>query len=273
MGLLALAVSTLAGGALAVYDLRWAYVLSLLGASATFFIALKFKEPIEANSEINEPVTQSVAKSLLYLRQPVLCWMFLVMTLMYCLEHFTYEFYQPYISLIVESGAQLPEMFTDLSSAPLISGIITSISMFSGSLGAAISVRFYNVLGIFWLLIMALVIQLSILAGMYSLLALVILLPVMLRNFPMALIHAPVNAEIAPRVETQHRATFLSIQSLAQRLVMSGLLVLLSLGVDQSQALTWPVLKDILWKALIFGALGLILASAFKRVFKDSEPK
>ena len=271
LGLLALAVSTLAGGALAIYDLRWAYVLSLLGATATFFLTLQFKEPTEVDAKKNEPLTQSVLKSILYLRQPVLCWMFLVMTLMYCLEHFTYEFYQPFISLLVQSGEHLPDLFTDPSSAPLLSGIIISISMFSGSLGATISVQFYKFLGIFWLLILALVIQLGILAGMYSILAMVTLLPVMLRNFPMALIHAPVNAEIAPRVETQHRATFLSIQSLAQRLVMSGMLILLSLGVNQDQALTWPVLQGILWKALIFGTAGLILAFIFKKAVKGSE--
>ena len=270
LGLLALAVSTLAGGVLAIYDLRWAYVLSLLGAIATFIVTLQFKEPNAVDGQNKEPVGQSIVKCFLYLRQPVLCWMFLVMTLMYCLEHFTYEFYQPYISLLVASGADLPELFRDQSSAPLLSGIIISISMFSGSLGAAISVRFYKLLGIFWLLILALVIQLSILAGMYSILALVTLLPVMMRNFPMALIHAPVNAEIAPRVETQHRATYLSIQSLAQRLVMSGMLIFLSVGVDQNQALTWPVLQGILGKALIFGATCLILALGFKKVFKSS---
>ncbi len=54
---------------------------------------------------------------------------------------------------------------------------------------------------------------------------------------------APLNAAIVPRVPQAQRATYLSIQSLAGRLVFSAVLFLLSLAAGADAAPDWPVLS------------------------------
>ena len=58
------------------------------------------------------------------------------------MAHIVYEFYQPYISLL-----QLP-LLEASDYAPLISGVVISISMFGGAIGARASMAWQGRLGL-----------------------------------------------------------------------------------------------------------------------------
>ena len=199
--------------------------------------------------------------SLARLRDPVLLWLFLVMIALYTLAHVIYEFYQPYISLLDIS------LFNASEYASLISGIVSSISMFGGALAARVSVSWHQKLGLVGLFGVAAIIQLSIVGGMALLMHASILLLICARNFPMSLVHAPVNAAIAPRISSSQRATYLSVQGLSERIVFALFLLILSSGLEKGLPVSDVALTGILLQTVITGLLVIgVLFLSGKRI-------
>ena len=85
----------------------------------------------------------------------------------------------------------------------------------------------------------------------------VVALLVIIRSGPMAVIKAPVNSAIAPHIENRHRATYLSIQSLAGRLAFASLLFSFSLLVTESDQADWNSLSLLLKVSAVAGLAGL----------------
>jgi hypothetical protein len=81
---------------------------------------------------------------------------------------------------------------------------------------------------------------------------------VLLRNGPMAVITAPIRATIAPRVADQHRATYLSIQSLVARLGFALLLLSLSFVIGGEKLPDWETLSTVLRVALGVGSMSVL---------------
>lgn len=252
-GLTSIAVAALVGGVSGLIDLRIPYVISLCAAIVTVVIVFRFVEPEHEGRHMVVGFGQQLLNCIRRLRDPLLAWLFAFYTLMYMMEHVPYEFYQPYISLLqfnlLDGGVN----------APLISGIVISISMFGGALGAAISVQWQNRFGLVGILLFAVLIQCGIIIGMSAVLHIAVLSMVFFRNFPMALIHAPMNAAIAPRVATQERATYLSLQGLSGRLAFAGLLFVLSSQTSPDQAVDWPTLQSLLTQSLVVGGISMLV--------------
>ncbi len=260
-GSIMLAVATFTGGALGMIDLRLAYVYLLLSAIAMLVLVWRFTEPRHADEATSVPTgfLAVVWSCLLKLRDPLLGWLFLVVILLYALAHFVFEFYQPYISLLDLAS------LAALESAPLVSGIVISISMFGGALGARVSIPWRARFGLVGLLAIATLIQVGIVAAMAAVLSPFVLALVFLRNFPMALVHAPVRAAIAPRIERAQRATYLSLQGLADRLVFGLLLLGLASGLQPGAPVDEPTLRGILSVMLWLGAVAAVVLFLFAR--------
>ncbi len=260
-GLLMLAVATLAGGVLGMIDLRLAYVFSLCSASVMAFFVWRFSEPVHADesSTIPQSFWRVVWDCCLRLRDPVLGWIFLVVIVLYAMAHIVYEFYQPYITLL-----QLPLLQT-AAQAPLISGVVISVSMFGGAIGARASIAWQAKLGLLGVLTAAMLIQLGIVAAMAVAVSPLVLALVCLRNFPMALVHAPVRATIAPRIERRQRATYLSLQGLAERLFFALLLLLLASGLERGAPIAESTLKSLLDSTLWIGVASALVLFIFAR--------
>ena len=250
------AIAAILGGLLGLVELEYAYYLSLASAFIMVVIAWRFVEPVNETRQTTESPLKTLGQCIRHLKHPVLGWVFAVMALMYCLEHIAYEFYQPYIKLLNLRWLQQ-------DSSTLVSGMVLSVSMIGGAVGAAYSVRLNQYFGVVRLLFIAFAIQLAIIAGLSQLLWPGILFIVMLRNFPMSMIHAPVNSVIAPLIGSHLRATYLSIQSLAARLLFSIVLYMLSSSISGSELLSWEELSQVLSYALVFGLAGCAFAWLF----------
>lgn len=258
-GMVMLALATLSGGLLGLIDLRLAYVFSLLSASVMALLVWRFTEPKHADETIALPQSfvTVVSSCIGRLRDPLLGWIFLVVIMLYSMAHIVYEFYQPYITLL-----QLP-LLEASTHAPLISGLVISISMFGGALGARASISWQSRLGLVGLLAAASFIQLGLVAAMAIALSPAVLALVSLRNFPMALVHAPVRAAIAPRITRQQRATYLSLQGLAERLFFALLLLGLAADLEPGAPIDEPTLLGILTTTLWVGLASALLLFAF----------
>lgn len=262
-GLTMLAIAALSGGALGLIDLRLAYGFSLLSAVVMAILVWRFSEPAHSHSAADEELYKGFFMVLRgcfsRLRDPVLLWLFLVMIALYTLAHVIYEFFQPYISLLELS------LFDAGEYAPLIAGMVTSISMFGGAIAARVSVDWHRKFGLVGLFFIAAAIQLSIVGSMALILNTSILVLICARNFPMSLVHAPVNAAIAPRIDSAQRATYLSVQGLSERLVFALFLLVLSAGLEQGQQVNEPALANILSTTFITGVLVIGLLFLFGR--------
>jgi hypothetical protein len=250
-GMTMLALATLAGGLLGLLDLRLAYLFSLVCALAMAVLVWRFSEPGHARESrlLPQSFVAVVIGCLARLREPVLGWIFLVVILLYALAHIVFEFYQPYIVLL-----RLP-LFAEQDHAPLLSGLVISISMFGGALGARASIDWQARLGLLGVLAVAMLIQLGIVAAMAMAISPLVLALVCLRNFPMALVHAPIRAAIAPRIGREQRATYLSLQGLAERLCFALLLLWLAARLEPGAAIAAATLHGILESTLWFGVL------------------
>ena len=267
-GLTMLAFATLSGGVLGLIDLRLAYVFSLVSAMTMALLVWRFAEPRHADETTTLPqgFITVVLSCIARLREPLLGWIFLVVIVLYAMAHIVFEFYQPYITLL-----QLP--FLEASSyAPLISGLVISISMFGGAIGARASIAWQSRLGLVGVLAAAMAIQLGIVAAMAIAISPLVLALVCVRNFPMALVHAPVRAAIAPRITREQRATYLSLQGLSERLFFALLLLGLAAGLDKGapieKSTLMAILTSTLWIGIGMAVVLFLFAGRIQHVLK-----
>jgi len=260
-GSIMLAIATLSGGVLGLIDLRLAYVFSLFSAIAMGVLAWRFTEPVHTADSVSLPQSfgRVVLSCVARLRDPVLGWIFAIVIVLYAMAHIVYEFYQPYISLL-----QMP-LFEASAYAPLISGVVISISMFGGALGARVSIAWQSRLGLVGLLALAMFIQLGIVAAMAVAISPLVLVLVSARNFPMSLVVAPVRSAIAPRISREQRATYLSLQGLAERLFFALLLLGLASGIEPGVPVDAPTLLGILTSTLWIGIVAALLIFLFSK--------
>jgi MFS family permease len=260
-GLTMLAIACLSGGVLGLIDLRLAYGFSLISAMVMAVIVWHFVEPVHSaeQASIPESFVTVVLSCMTRLRDPVLGWIFLIVIVLYALAHIVFEFYQPYITLL-----QLP-ITGAADYAPLISGVIIAISMFGGAVGANLSSQWQSRLGLIGILAVAMTMQLGIVAAMAVAVSPIATLLIFARNFPMALVHAPVRAAIAPRINHEQRATYLSLQGLSERLFFALLLLSLASGLNKGAPVDENTLLSILTSTFWIGAGASVLLFAFSR--------
>jgi len=269
-GMIMLAVATLSGGLLGLVDLRLAYVFSLCSAVTMALLAWRFVEPVHADEagRLPQSFTTVLLGCFARLREPVLGWIFAIVILLYAMAHIVFEFYQPYISLL-----DLP-VFEASAYAPLISGLVISVSMFGGALGARASVAWEARLGLVGLLAVAMFIQLGIVAAMAIAINPVVLVLVCARNFPMSLVIAPVRSAIAPRITRAQRATYLSLQGLSERLVFALLLLGLASGIEKGVPVNAPTLLSLLtstlWIGLVTAAVAFVFSGRVRHLLKTT---
>jgi hypothetical protein len=117
-------------------------------------------------------------------------------------------------------------------------------------------------------------IQLGIVAAMAIAVSPLVLSLVCLRNFPMSLVHAPVRAAIAPRIERRQRATYLSLQGLAERLFFAVLLLMLARGLDPGAPIAESTLTSILtatlWLGVVIAVVLFASAGRTRRALSES---
>jgi len=266
-GFAATAVAALAGGFFGSFNLAYAYLLSLLTAAVSLYIVILFVEVTTRDS--NNPADsflKQLSSCISYLRHPLLFWLFVYSMYMIAFVHIPYEFYQPYLRLLEDSNALAG------FNASTMAGILFAITAIVAAFTSAYSMQWQRSIGLARLLIIAAAVELAIIAAMAIVLHPLIALTVIMRSGPMAVITAPVNAAIAPLIKNQHRATFLSLRSLAGRLVFAIILSSFSLLVTDSDAADWGSLSLLLRVSVAAGLAGLLLLafSSRKVVMPDS---
>jgi len=244
-------VAALAGGAAASFGLHFAYALSLAGGLVALGLAISMKEPHHDGE--TSPLTLGafhgkVFRAVRELRQPTLCWLSAYGVIMIILNHLPYEFYQPWLDRLLQ-GPTLLEGAT-----PISSGVVTLITMLIASQVAGRSIHIRNRIGLVPTLLLGTALQALILAAMAAFVHPLVVLLILLRSCPRAIMTAPRNAAVNPLIDEEHRATYLSLESLAGRLAFSVTLWSLA-GVGNLD----NDLRAVLWVSTAIAATGFLV--------------
>lgn len=251
------AVAALGGGLAATWQLHFAYGLSLLAALATLAITLSFVEPASPFQEsmLRRGFVRQLGACIGQLTNRSLAWLFGFAVIMIVINHVPYEFYQPYIDLLVgHRGLKLPGQGT-----PLLTGVITALMMLLAAWATAYSIRLRDRIGLAATLLLTTGMQVVIMAAMGLWLHEVVVLLILLRSVPSGMMKPPLHAAITPQVPQSLRATYLSMQSLAGRLSFAGVLAVLSLAAEPGGDTTWRAIRFMSLVCAGLGATGFIL--------------
>ena len=209
------AISALVGGAIAGFDLRSAYALTAVAGLASIGLVFAFREPTRNDGPaggVGDRLTTALRRA----TDPTLAWTMLFAVALIVLVHVPYEFAQPYLGQLFGSGD--PD---DYQITPTISGVLSASMMGLAALTSLRAVRIVQRLGLGATLLLAVGVELVIIVAMGATVHAAIIILLLMRTVPIALTQPAIRAVIHPRVDSSHRATYLSLQSLAGRLAFS----------------------------------------------------
>ena len=232
--------SALLGGVLGLIDLRLTFAVSLAVSLVQLGVTRLLFEP--GNHEVRaDPFLSQIGKCLGYLRHGFMAWLFCYGIALVVLEHVAFTLMQPWLT---EALGKSPD---ELGATPLVSGVIFAVTAFVGAFAARASAPAGERFGTVATLIGLGVISAVIVTGMALSFSLVILGLLIFRSVQGAAAPVLLSAAIAPRTEQRHRATLLSINSLAGRLAYGGLLQLLAIGAQDNPQPFLQTMSIISW--------------------------
>ncbi len=248
VGFTALALSAFAGGAMAL----WGYIVPIAAGFVTMTGALivtwAFREP---PSEPREGADEwaRLASLKTSLSEPVLIWLFVLMVLMYGFSHIPFVFGQPFIlEALAERGLD--------GSAPLVSGIVSSVMMVLSVVASLFAARLRAGIGLAAIVLLAFGMQIA-LAGVLALSnAAIVIAFLFLRMVPNALAQPFISARVQSILRDDSRATYVSLQSFFGRLLFAATLYLAAGSASDRGAMSYPEMQVILAS---YAAVGVVL--------------
>jgi MFS family permease len=256
---IALALSALSGGLLAVYADILPYIATALSAAALLGISLLFREPAHAPQISHLENLRGLFASLV---QPTLLWLLCLALVMYVFSHVTFVFGQPFIREALAStdyGAQ----------TPLVSGGVTFLMMVISVAVSLIALPLRNKLGLPGILLLAFGMQIALIASLAMSNGLFVIVLLFFRMVPDSLSDPFIRARIQPLLRDGSRATFMSVQSLVGRILFAVTLGLAATRTTDGAPLPYSDIQTILAAYAVLGTgllLGLALTARRARV-------
>lgn len=232
------AVAALVGGLAALIDLRAPYLLSCGVAVGIIVVVLRMREPsVRATDRSQVNLVRQLGACVGQWRHRILLLLFLYAAMMIVLNHIPYEYFQPYIETVLGVDGKA------LAATPAIAGIHVAVTFAIAGWVGARSIRVRDRLGLWGVLLVAMLLQTVLIGLMWLWVSIPVMILLLLRSCPRALMTAPLNAAVTGVVPTHLRATYLSLQSLAGRLSFSGVLILLTLMVPMASKAEWSSIQ------------------------------
>lgn len=243
MGMAVGAAGLLIGGLVGLADLRLAFGLSLALAVAQVVVSFRLVEA--PHGDRADAIFRQVGTCLGYLRDVPIAWVFGYGIAMVVLEHVAFETMQPWLTEALDRSP------SDLGAAPVLSGAILAVTAFVGAGAARWSAAFGRAIGVRPALVALGALAACIVTAMASSTGMWVLGLIALRSVLGAAAPVLISAYVAPRIEQRHRATFLSLGSLAGRLTYGALLLVLSVDAgDDVSRLLWR-LTGVSWTLVV----------------------
>jgi MFS family permease len=249
----ALALSALTGGAMAQVDPRLPYVATAGAAFALLVLTLALREPPAAPQTGHRDTLRAIGTSLV---TPTLLWLLGLSLATYAFSHVPFVFGQPFIREAMTAAGYGAE-------TPLISGLVTFLMMTASLAVSLVAPTLRRALGMPGILLLAFAMQVGLTAALALSNSLFVMALLLLRMVPDSLSHAFMLARTQPLLPDGVRATYLSLQSLAGRVVFSALLAIAALYAPADAAIAYGDMQVILIAFTVLGValLGLLAAT------------
>lgn len=239
IGFSATAISAVAGGAVGLIDLRAAFVVSLVLAIAQLVVTLRLTEPPTGHHA--ERFVGQLVTCARYLHDRFVGWIFFYGVLLVTLEHVAFTLMQPWLTEVLGRSAD------DVGATPLFAGIVYAVVAVVGAGAARASAPLGERFGVVATLIGFAALSAVVVTGMAVWVHAAVLVLVAFRSAQGAAAPVLISAAIAPRTEARHRATLLSINSLAGRLGYGLILLFVSGGAGDDVRRTLAILAAVSW--------------------------
>lgn len=243
-GFVALALSALIGGGLAVYNDLLPYVATALSAAVTLGVTTVFREPPHRPRPNHRQNLRDLTQSLTH---PTLMWILCLSLVMYVFSHIPFVFGQPFIREALTAAGYATQ-------TPLVSGAVTFLMMI---LSVTVSLRAMGIrerLGLAQTLLLAFGLQIALIAALATSNGLFVITLLFLRMIPDSLSQPFIKARIQPLLKDGVRATYMSVQSLAGRVLFAATLSLAATRTTDGAPLPYSDLQGILQVYAAFGA-------------------
>jgi hypothetical protein len=196
---------------------------------------------------------------------PVLAWLFVLTVLMYGFSHLPFVFGQPFILSALEGWGLAAE-------APLVSGAVTSAMMLVSVLASLAAPGLRRVLGLPLLLLCAFGLQIALVGALAVSTSALVIGVLLLRIVPDSLAYPFIIARIQPLLESRTRATYLSLKSLAGKMVFAVTLMFAASTAQDVGLLPTDDLQRILGVYAVGGILCLALLAMLARRIQITPP-
>lgn len=243
---LALAFSAVTGGALAVYDDVLPYIATAISAALTLAVATLFREPPHSRQTSHRENLWDLMASLTH---PTLLWLLCVTLAMYVFSHIPFIFGQPFIREVLTSVGYANQ-------TPLVSGGVTFLMMLISVAVSWVAWPLRNRLGLARTLLLAFGMQIVLTAALSASNSLFVIALLFFRMVPDSLSQPFIKARIQPLLKDGVRATYMSVQSLAGRVLFAATLSLAAARTTDDVPLPYSDIQVIL---AAYAALGLVL--------------
>lgn len=239
IGYLTAAASALLGGLLGLIDVRWAFVASAILAVVQLGVAMQLVEPPRTGQASS--FGRQLAMCASYLRSRWLGWIFFYGILLVTLEHVAFSIMQPWLTEVLDRSAD------DIGATPILAGGIYAVTAFIGAGAARSSALVEERVGTVVALVGISALSATIVTGMALSTHVVLLGLVAFRSVQGAAAPVLISGAVAPLTRQEHRATLLSLNSLAGRLGYGVLLLIVSTGADDDVLGVLGALAVIAW--------------------------
>lgn len=256
------AAAALLGGFAGMGNLALPFAMSAVTAFVAMGLMGLCTEPTQSGERSKAALGTQFFDALAELKDLDLRWLLGVAVLSIVLVHVPYEVYQPYISLLFDGDSAIS------SGSPMVAGIHAFLVMMIGSWAAGHSMAVRRKLGLVKTFLVSTLLQNLIILVSALFLHPIGLLVLALRNGPKGMYMAPLSAEVNKRIPTSHRATYLSLQSLAGRLAFGGLLFIISMVVGDGKV-DWPAISKVSEFSFYAGLAGWVLLLMTSKFIRD----
>lgn len=268
IGFLTTAASALVGGALGLVDVRLAFALALVLALAQLGVAFALREPpagplglalgvaptgSSASARARPGGRTSWLRELgdlaAYGRDRAVAWLFLYGILLVTLEHVAFVLLQPWLTAVLHRPAD------SVGATPLLAGAVYAGTSLVGAAAARCSPLLVRRLGAVTALATLAVVSAAVVTVMALTTAVAAVAVALLRSAQTAAAPVIISTEVAPRVARHHRATLLSLDSLAGRLGWGLILAAVSVDAADDVQGTLRLLAVLAWALVAVVAL------------------
>ncbi|MDG1354237.1 MAG: hypothetical protein P8P70_13935 [Sulfitobacter sp.] len=184
---------------------------------------------------------------------------------MYGFSHLPFVFGQPFIRTSLDQLGLAAE-------APLVSGVVTCLMMLLSVVASLVAPRLRLLLGLPVLLLCAFGLQIALVAALAVSTSVLVIGVLLLRIVPDSLAYPFIIARIQPLLASNTRATYLSLKSLAGKLVFAATLLLAATTAQNVGLLPAADLHRILGVYAVGGVLCLAGLAIWARRVRISPP-